>query len=91
MNSTLAFLESLGRDESLARAPDLAVAARAAGVAPELADALARRDREALERLLGARHNLVCAVFPVDPDKGGEEPEPDEDPQPQEGPKQRAA
>ncbi|MCE7932215.1 MAG: hypothetical protein DYH17_12675, partial [Xanthomonadales bacterium PRO6] len=62
-----------------------------AGVAPELADALARRDRAALERLLGARHNLVCAVFPVDPDRGDEEKQPDQEPQPQDAPQQRAA
>lgn len=91
MNSTLAFLESLGRDETLARSPDLAIAARAAGVAPELADALARRDRSALELLLGARHNLVCAVFPVVPGEGEQEPKPDEEPQPQDPPQQRAA
>ena len=56
LNKTFAFLEILGRDKRLARASgdELGTAARAAGVDPQLADALARRDLGAFRRLLTA-------------------------------------
>ncbi len=73
MNQTLAFLESLGAQAELAGdGPALRAAAQAANLSPELVEALASRDRARLEALLGAGSNLVCAVFPVQPD--GEEP-----------------
>jgi len=54
MNSTLAFIERLGREARLAASSEteLAAEATAAGVAPELAEALARRDPVASRRLL---------------------------------------
>ena len=56
MNKILAFMESMGRDARLAESPasELASAARAAGVEPGLADALARRDHAEFRRLLPA-------------------------------------
>lgn len=56
MDKTLAFIERLGRDAQLGAAPEsvLAAEARAAGVAPDLAAALARRDPFATRQLLAA-------------------------------------
>ena len=56
MNKVLAFIESMGRDARLAESPasELASAARAAGVEPRLAEALARRDHVEFGRLLPA-------------------------------------
>ena len=56
MNKILAFLETLGRDARLAQssATELASAARAAGVEPMLAEALARRDHVEFKRLFSA-------------------------------------
>jgi hypothetical protein len=67
MHKTLAFLESLGRDARLARAPadELAAAARAAGVEAPLADALARRDHAAFSRLLSALLLSVGLTLPL--------------------------
>ena len=88
MNTAMAFLETLGSDRSLAsNEAELTAAATAAGLSPALIDAIARRDRQQLESLLGARHNLICAVFPVDPGKQGDEEAPDE--VPDEQPQQR--
>ena len=78
MNSTLAYLESLAIGGG-----------SSSEVQPEVAEAIAKRDRAALIELLGARHNIVCAVFPVDPDRKEEDQEEQED-EP-EAPKQRAA
>lgn len=89
MNKVMAFLERLGTDNQLAGADGSALraAAAAAELPQDLIQAIANRDRLALETLLGARHNLVCAVFPVDPGKQGDEDAPDE--QPDEQPQQR--
>lgn len=56
MNKILAFLECLGRDAHLARSSptDLASAALAAGVEPQLAEALSRRDHVAFKNLFSA-------------------------------------
>jgi len=56
MNKVLAFIELMGRDARLAESPasELASAARAAGVEPRLAEALARRDHAEFRRLLPA-------------------------------------
>lgn len=82
MQRAMAFIERLGRDAGLAGADaqTLGAAARAAELPEELVQALASRDRGALEALLGARTNLVCAVFPVQPDEGEGEPVPEQEP-----------
>lgn len=79
MNKTLAFLESLGSNAELAAdSCGLRSAAEAAELPLELVEAVANRDRSRLETLLGASNNLICAVFPVQPDSdqpAEEEPE----------------
>lgn len=62
MSDVIGFLESLGA--SPARSPD-AYAGAVAGlaVAPEVRDALLRRDPAALNALLGGRAAMWCAVL----------------------------
>jgi hypothetical protein len=75
MSNVIRFLETLGREP--AATPDAyAQAVQALDVDPEIRDALQRRDRAALDRLLGARHNVMIALVPAEDD----EPEPREEP-----------
>ncbi|MCB1601565.1 MAG: hypothetical protein R3F18_20630 [Lysobacterales bacterium] len=77
MNKTLAFFEWLGTQPAVAGDDQaLATLLQSADLPSELREALSRRDRACIESLLGARSNLVCAVFPVQPD--GDEPREDE-------------
>lgn len=83
MNRAIAFFEALGRDVDLAEADpaQLAAAAQAAQLPAELVAALISRDRTRIETLLGARTNIVCAVFPVrEPDKDDDGKEDDAPP-----------
>ena len=97
LNKTFAFLEILGRDKRLARASgdELGTAARAAGVDPQLADALARRDLGAFRRLLtavllsaglmlpsAAFALLIFAPEEAPEDKGEEDPREETEEQP---------
>ena len=68
MNKTLAFLECLGRDARLAQSSrtDLASAALAAGVEPQLAEALSRRDHVAFKSLFSAVLLSLGLALPPD-------------------------
>ena len=68
MNKTLAFLECLGRDARLAQSSpaDLASAALAAGVEPQLAGALGRRDHVAFKNLFSAVLLSLGLALPPD-------------------------
>ena len=78
MNRTIAFLETLGSRADLEETAALRAAAENAELSADLIEALASRDRGQIEALLGARTNLVCAVFPVQPD--GDQPDQDAPP-----------
>lgn len=67
MNSTLAFIERLGREARLAASSEteLAAEATAAGVAPELAEALAKRDPVASRRLLAVLMLSLGLALPL--------------------------
>jgi len=67
------FLERVGSDASVFHGADDTLQAAGAHLAPGLASALAARDVEAVQRLLG-RAMLVCVQIP-----GEEEEAPDED------------
>jgi hypothetical protein len=73
MSNVIRFLETLGR-EPAATPEAYAHAVQALDVDPEIRDALQRRDRAALDRLLGARHNVMIALVPAEDDEPQEEP-----------------
>lgn len=60
MTDVIDFLERLGQDATLRRAP-LESALMGAGLSPEMREALAKRDQRSLEALLGSR-NVCCMV-----------------------------
>ncbi len=80
MNTEIAYLESLAIGRPHPNQPSDALLA-----------AIARRDRRALTEMLGARHNLVCAIFPVDPDRQDDDQQQDDKDDEKEAPQQRAA
>ena len=78
MSNVIRFLESLGRDA--ATTPEAyARAVRGLDVDPEVRDALLRRDRAALDRLLGARHTVMIVLVPAEDDEPKDEPGDDDE------------
>jgi hypothetical protein len=77
MSNVIRFLETLGR-EPAATPEAYARAVQALDVDPQVRDALLRRDRAALDRLLGARHNILIALVPAEDDEPAEQ-EPNDD------------
>jgi hypothetical protein len=77
MSNVIRFLETLGR-EPAATPEAYARAVQALDVDPQVRDALLRRDRAALDRLLGARHNIMIALVPAEDDEPAEQ-EPNDD------------
>lgn len=76
MSNIVKFLEKVGQDCDLRAAKTHAwqAALDQQVLSPELRQALLNRDQSALTTLLGARSNVVCAVFPA------REPEPNDVP-----------
>jgi hypothetical protein len=76
MSNVIQFLEALGRESAPAASPQAyADAVAALDVDADLRDALLRRDHDALNRLLGARHNVMMILVPAE-----DEPTPDKAP-----------
>lgn len=73
MSNVIRFLETLGRDAA-ASPQDYARAVQALDVDPAVRDALLRRDRAALDRLLGADNNVMIILVPAEDDEPKEEP-----------------
>lgn len=79
MPDAIAFLESLGADP--ARTPrEYAAGVARLAVAPDVADALLRRDPAALNALLGGRAQMWCAIM-----SPGESPDQSPEDAPDEG------
>jgi hypothetical protein len=78
MSNVIRFLEALGRDAA-ATPQAYATAVQALDVDPEIRDALLRRDRAALDRLLGARHNVMIVLVPAEDDEPAEQPGDDDE------------
>ena len=78
MSNVIRFLETLGR-EPAATPEAYAHAVQALDVDPEIRDALLRRDRAALDRLLGARHNVMIVLVPAEDDEPKDEPGDDDE------------
>ena len=78
MSNVIRFLETLGR-EPAATPEAYARAVQALDVAPQIRDALLRRDRAALDALLGARHNVMIILVPAEDDEPADEPKQDDD------------
>lgn len=76
MSNIVKFLEAVGQDCDLRNASQQQwqTALTAQSLSPAVRAALANRDQSALTTLLGARNNVVCAVFPA------REPEPNDVP-----------
>ena len=78
MSNVIRFLDSLGRDA--AASPEAyARAVQSLDVDADVRDALLRRDRVALDRLLGARHNVMIALVPAEDDEPAEQTPADDD------------
>jgi hypothetical protein len=77
MSNAIEFLERLGRDAHLHRAPDQDIERALASMSlqPELLTAIRNADQSQLEQLLGAQTNVCCMIFA---------PEDDEDAPPEE-------
>lgn len=80
MTDAIDFLEQLGRNARLRRAPaaELERALAATGIEPALRCALLANDELRLGALLGARPNICCLIVKPDPAKPGDEEEEDE-------------
>jgi hypothetical protein len=78
MSNVIRFLETLGR-EPAATPEAYARAVQALDVDPQVRDALLRRDRAALDALLGARHNVMIILVPAEDDEPAEEEPKDDD------------
>jgi len=78
MSNVIRFLEALGRNPD-ASPQAYATAVQALDVDPEIRDALLRRDRAALDRLLGARHNVMIVLVPAEDDEPAEQQPNDDD------------
>jgi hypothetical protein len=84
MSKVIRFLETVGQDAQLRHATnnEMELALTCAGIDPEPQAAILNSDKAQLEALLGARINVVCAVFPGKEDDDEEEeetPVPDDD------------
>lgn len=85
MSNVIAFLESMGKDASLARLEGEAYVAAvdALGLDDAPRQALLDRDASALADLLGVRLEMMCMLFPADDDKKDDDQddsdEPDQD------------
>lgn len=78
MSNVIRFLETLGRDA--APSPEAyARAVQSLNVDADVRDALLRRDRVALDHLLGARHNVMIALVPAEDDEPAEQPADDDE------------
>lgn len=80
MTDAIEFLEQLGQNARLRRAPaaELERALAATGIEPELRSALLANDELRLGELLGAQPNICCLIVKPDPAKPGDEEEEDE-------------
>lgn len=84
MSKVISFLETVGQDAQLRHATnnEMELALTRAQIAPEPRAAILNNDKSQLEALLGARINVVCAVYPGKEDDDEEEeetPVPDDD------------
>ncbi len=80
MTDAIDFLEQLGRNARLRRAPaaELERVLETTGMEPELRSALLANDELRLSALLGAQPNVCCLIVKPDPAKPGDEEEEDE-------------
>ncbi len=83
MSNVIQLLEKIGQDSALrfAATDELNSETALADVRPEIADALKIGDQEKLVALLGARTNIVCAVFPAKQDEDEKDDDKEEDEQ----------
>jgi hypothetical protein len=90
MSNVIALLEAMGADAGYGSesGPQLEQQIASAGLDAETREALLRGDARALNRLLGGRGNVVCGLFPAEPDEE-QQPErlPDEE-SPEEAPEE---
>lgn len=86
MSNVIAFLESLGRDATMAAQGQdtYAAAVDALGLDDEPRQALLDRDAAALGDLLGGRLEMMCLLFPADGDEKKDDDQDDSD-QPDDG------
>lgn len=81
MTDAIEFLEQLGQNARLHRAPtaELEQALADAGIDPEFRRALLNDDALRLGELLGAQPNVCCLIVKPDPEQPDEEEEEDEE------------
>ena len=80
MSNVIQFLEALGRDSALGSGSPVAYAnaVRELDIDDALRAALLNKDQDALNRLLGARHNVMLVLVPAE-DEPGKDDRPGED------------
>lgn len=78
MSNVIRFLETLGRD-AVPSPEAYARAVQALDVDADVREALLRRDRVALDRLLGARNNVMIILVPAEDDEPKPEPTDDDE------------
>lgn len=81
MSNVIDFLVRLGADSSLRHADTARIAQELAQSAldPELQAAILAGDQQRLERVLGARTNVICGLSPAEPDDAPEPADDDEE------------
>lgn len=81
MSNVIQFLERLGRDAPIGdgSAEAYANAVGRLDIDSDLREALLRKDRDALNRLLGARHNVMLVLVPAEDEPGRDEPVDDDE------------
>lgn len=84
MSNVIHFLEKLGRQSSFdaQSVGSYSAAVEQLGIDEPLRDALLRKDQVALNALLGARHNIMMALVPAEPERdepGRDEPRDDDE------------
>ena len=82
MSKVISFLETMGQDAHLRHATDseLELPLNRAQIAPDLQAAILSGDQTRVQALLGAKTNVVCAIFPgKEDDEGEESPSKDDD------------
>ena len=77
MSNVIQFLEALGREPMSGES--YANAVRSLDVDDSLREALLRKDHEALNSLLGGRHNVMMVLMPADDEPGKDDTPNDDD------------
>lgn len=80
MSVIIQLLEKMGQNSTMRYADAEQLAQLIADTDPALVAAVSAGDQQAIERLLGARTNVVCGIHPADQPDQDEPAEPEQEP-----------